>query len=400
MRFTIAAMLLAGISGLVFSQAKSDVSTRADAAFKLTDQNGNGKIEWEEAIQTRHDYENLLALSADAEDPEAARQQVELDYEHVLELAHFLLADGNHDLVVTKPELRKFLKLVDKEKVPELELWHHEQLARLWVDESWDDLLDLMDGDADGLISFIELVKHYPTKFDPEHAQKADNNDDNKFDKSEYASFKALERLSGVLVDELENSIGVAGGASEEAGSDEDDEPEAGESKSDDARKNESRKTESAETVGQLKPGSTWQVRYDDSRSNKYEWYRVTMLDGEWAEGCQGKVEGFYYKLQHRSFENDGDADWTSSSAGGGETSASKAAYWPRDSKKTELIEVAAGEFRCLKWTRYKRDRKSGKLTTEVESVRYFMERSGVPILVKEVSPDGETLAELMKFNP
>ena len=292
MRFTIAAMLLAGITGFVFSQANSDVSTRADGALKLCDQNGNGKIEWEEAIQTRHDYENLLALSAGADDPEAARQQVELDYEHALELTHFLLADGNHDLVVTKAELRKFLKLVDKEKVPKLELWHHEQLARLWVDESWDDLLDLMDGDADGLISFVELVKHYPTKFDPEHAKKADKNGDNKFAKSEYASFKALERMSGVFVDELENSIGVAGAASEEAGSDEDDEPEAGESKSDDARKTESRKTESAESVGQLKPGSSWQVRYEDSRSNKYEWSRVAMLDGKWAEGCKGKVEG------------------------------------------------------------------------------------------------------------
>ena len=399
MRLLSALLLVTLVGSFAIVQAKPSLTSRCDGAIKLHDGNGNGKIEWSEVQQTNATYEVRQADAEAAKDPATALEQVQLEFEHRLDLMQFLLADGNHDLVVTSAEIRKFLRLIDKDKQPQPELWHYEQITKLWLDEHWEELLELMDDDQDGLISFLELSQNYPAKLKLTDVQPSDTNKDGKFSRSEYATFKATERLAGVFIDELENSVGVSGGTSESRGNEADDDAETEK----DYEYEDHRKTEAAPNAKddrELKPGSSWQYRVKYDGKESYTWNRVVYLNGKWLDGQTGDADAYLFRVQHRSFDEDTPEEWPEPADGrvnGGSWSGGKGFKWARDNGTLTTIKVPAGEFKCVKQTS---SVSGGKNVKSRSGVRYYIEISGIPVLVREETSDGKVVGELMKFNP
>ena len=387
MRFLPALFLLLLLGSAVVAQPDP-----ADAV-KLHDKNRNGKIEWAEVQQTRTDFETRLA-NAKTDD---AREQVELDYAALLEPMDFLLADANQDLVASVAELRAFNLLCADGKRPKPELWHHEQMTKLWVAANWDALLELMDEDNDKLISFVELALAYPADFKPEDLQRIDKNNDNKFNQAEYATFKANERLAGAFIDEIEGVVGVAGGTEAGAGAPDD----AGDSDDPGLRGADDSHETTTGDEDEMKPGSSWQHREVRNGRTSWQWSRITYLDGEWVKEprplIKGDIKGFRFRVENRTYDEDGDENWTKSATtnhGSGCWSAGGTFRWSRDNKKLTTVSCKAGKFECFKWTVHETDGKERK----VKFVRYFIELDGIPIQVKDIAPDGTVLCELTKL--
>lgn len=249
-RFILGGFVLIACAAAPFAQvrdagAKVDVSSELTAALKHNDTNGDGKIAWQEVLDLHDSRAKAAAKAEESKEPKKALDEVKLKYASLMPRLQFLLADADRDLEVTEPELRTYLLKSATEGAPKPELWHHEQMARDWVEKRWARIRGIISCDEKDSIEKFKMEMAYawqpndddwnlnkdfddgieriedqppdengwrrPSAFRVFKAEieKVDKNGDDRVSKEEYVVFKARERMRGWWVDETAGTVEV-----------------------------------------------------------------------------------------------------------------------------------------------------------------------------------------------
>lgn len=346
--------------------AKASVSAISEK-MKFNDTGKDKKIQWDEVLKLHEKHDKEVAEARAEKKPEKALKKVDKEYKWLMQVAEFLLADADRDLVVTRDEYKGYVDLVLDDKEPKLELWHHEQFAKVWVDRHWASILETMDWDEVGSVSIEDMEGLYTWDIVSDDFYASDADKDERLNKAEYIKFKAHERLRGFWVDEVNHRIEYrdAHGNLISAG-------ETATVKDGD---------KAPDTEG-MKLGSSWMTRVSSGMTNgvprwKTERSEIIFLNGDWSESATAKDrlqlaarDQFYFedgKLWKRLNmflvrKSNADAKPSDEGSSGGYSSGNRSSLGHLEKQEIEKIKLPAGTLECYR----QEDSRGGKHFTYV----------------------------------